>query len=62
MKVGDLVKWIYPGHEDHEDHGVIVAIDETLDGYVNIAWCLRPEHDGPYPADYKYLKIIQKST
>ena len=58
MKVGDLVKWTYP---DHEDHGVIVAIDEMLDGYINIAWCLRPEYDGPYPSDNTYLKLISKS-
>tara|TARA_R100000664_G_C2634894_1_gene62670 strand:- start:59 stop:238 length:180 start_codon:yes stop_codon:yes gene_type:complete len=58
MQVGDLVKWTYPGHEDH---GVVVAVDKVLDGYVNIAWCLRPEHNGPYPSDNEYLKLIQKN-
>ena len=60
MKVGDLVKWTYP---DHEDHGVIVEIEPLdLSGYISIAWCLRPEHDGPYPSDNEYLKLIEKKT
>ena len=55
FKIGDLVKWTYP---DHEDHGIVVAINERVDGYVSIAWCLRPEHNGPYPMGNTYLEKV----
>ena len=55
MKVGDLVKWTYP---EHEDHGVIVAVDDPLDGYVHVLWCLRPLYNGPYPSDNEYLEKV----
>ena len=64
MKVGSLVKWTYPGHEDH---GIVVAIKMQIYGYgyipcgyVHIVWSLRPEHSGYYPVDGEYLKLIEE--
>ena len=64
MKVGDLVKWTFPGYEDY---GVIVGIKSYMEsdiyggipcGHAHIMWTLRPEHSGYYPTNQKYLEVV----
>ena len=62
MKIGDLVKWTFPGHQDY---GIIVDIKNNIQnglyGYVHIKWFLKPEQSGYYPIDGKYLEKVEQN-
>ena len=59
MKVGDLVRWTYPGHET-----VGIAIepwhDYRGDEHMIIHWIECPQCDGPYRVDHEYLELISE--
>ena len=57
MKVGDLVRWTYPGSED-----IGIAVELTQSGqHMVIHWMREPEKNGPYLMDLKFLRIISES-
>ena len=68
MKIGDLVRWIGPGFD--ADVGLITKIESwptsepTLPGeasHVFIQWMVEPGASTYYPADHRYLELVNES-
>jgi len=60
MKVGDLVKWTNPGAEGV---GVIKALRPDYPPFsaVHIVWLDAPHLSGAYPAEHKFLELLNES-
>ena len=60
MKVGDLVKWTNP---EAAGVGVIKALRPDYPPFsaVHIVWLDEPHLSGEYPADHKFLELLNES-
>ena len=59
MKVGDLVRWTRP---ESQGLGVIMPKPgKGWDDHVFIAWLDKPQYNGPYPANHRYLELVSES-
>ncbi len=57
MKVGDLVKWMYP---EALDYGLIIKLGSgVFTGQAYIEWMNEPDHSGYYPLGHELLEVIK---
>jgi len=60
VKVGDLVKWTYPGAEGY---GIVVGDPKESWGcdslIVAVAW-LDGQHHGSYPIGHQYMELVSE--
>ena len=65
MKIGDLVRWTGPGFE--ADVGLITKIESGLPSvagaatHIFIQWMVEPASSTYYPADHRYLELVNES-
>jgi|TARA_R110001599_G_scaffold23904_2_gene86860 hypothetical protein len=62
MKVGDMVRWTYPGNEDIGFAVRRWPNPEATSGDIIIQWVGEPEHSGPYPEFHAYLEVISVAS
>jgi hypothetical protein len=75
MKVGDLVRWTAPGFHC-ADVGLITKVEPGSPDFIRgmathptrvdsthifIQWMVEPEDSAYFPADHKYLELVNES-
>jgi len=59
VKVGDLVRWLYP---EALDYGIILQLGTGyFAGDVFVEWQRHPEHSGYYPTSHELLEVVSEA-